>query len=124
ITFECWPYLADPSRHGTQFPGWPVTVNQLDNYGRRPAGFLPRLLVRGAHDPVVQVSDESSGEIIYTLRIKGRDFQPPVYTPGRYRVTISDPDAGRTKAVGGLGALARNPRTLEVDLSDAIGKAP
>jgi hypothetical protein len=26
VTFECWPYLADPTVAGTQMPGWPVTV--------------------------------------------------------------------------------------------------
>jgi hypothetical protein len=26
VTFECWPFGADVSKPGTQFPGWPVTV--------------------------------------------------------------------------------------------------
>jgi len=123
ITVECWPFLADPSRPGTQFPGWPVTVSQLDNYGRRPAAFLPRLLVRGVQDPVVQVIDESSREIIYTLRIKGREYQPQVFAPGRYRVTISDPDTGRMNEAAGLIAQPANSRTLIIDLGAASDTA-
>jgi hypothetical protein len=26
VTFECWPFLADPLQPNTQFPGWPVTI--------------------------------------------------------------------------------------------------
>jgi phosphodiesterase/alkaline phosphatase D-like protein len=31
VTFECWPFLADPQQPNTQFPGWPVTINVPDN---------------------------------------------------------------------------------------------
>ena len=27
ITIECWPFLADPTQLGTQFPGWPITID-------------------------------------------------------------------------------------------------
>ena len=37
VTVECWPFLADPVRPGTQFPGWPVTVARKTS--RRPAIF-------------------------------------------------------------------------------------
>jgi len=124
ITIECWPFLADPSRPGSQFPGWPVVVSQLENYGRQPVAYLPRLMVRGTQDPVVQVIDESSGEIIYTLRIAGHEFTPPVSAPGRYRVMVSDPDAGRIKEVRALVAQARNTQTLEIELDTFTGSAP
>src|SRR5690606_6596353 len=56
ITVECWPLLADPAEPGSQFPGWPVTLSQLDNGGARAAAAqLPELVVRGAERPVVQV---------------------------------------------------------------------
>ena len=35
ITIECWPFLADPTQPGTQFPGWPVMVDMLNLYGRK-----------------------------------------------------------------------------------------
>jgi alkaline phosphatase D len=41
-------------------------------------------------DAVVQVIDESSGEIVYTLRIKGAEFRPKVFSSGTYTVRVGD----------------------------------
>jgi hypothetical protein len=116
ITVECWPFLADPSRPHTQFPGWPVTVSQLENYGRDPVAFLPKLVARGVANPVVQVIAESDREVAYTLRIAGREFRPPVFRAGRYRVRLGDPDTGRKKEIRGLVARVHNAETLEINL--------
>lgn len=37
VTFECWPYLADPTMPGTQFAGWPVTVEIMKHDGHQAA---------------------------------------------------------------------------------------
>ena len=37
-------------------------------------------------DPVVQVVEESSNEILYTIRIQGNTFLPKVYANGKYTV--------------------------------------
>jgi alkaline phosphatase D len=116
VTVECWPFLADPSAPGTQFPGWPVTVSQLDCYGRRPAAHLPTLEIQGARDPVVKVLDEATGEVVYTLRISGRRFRPFVFAEGRYTVSLSDPEAGRSKEIRGLVARADQAETLTLSL--------
>ena len=89
ITFECWPRFAD-ARDGNeaQFPGWPMTVKMEDNDGRKPVAWLPELLIDGAENPVVQVIELETGEILYTIRIQGARFQPAVYAPGRYTVKI------------------------------------
>lgn len=87
VTFECWPRFSDAKQGDkAQFPGWPVTVAMKDNDGRRVAGWLPELIFEGATDPVVQVIEEKSGDILYTLRIQGDRFQPPVYAKGKYTV--------------------------------------
>jgi hypothetical protein len=89
ITFECWPRYADVAQgDAAQFPGWPVTFRMEDNDGRRVTGHLPELRVEGATDPVVQVIREADGEILYTRRIQGRHFQPPVFGPGPYTVKV------------------------------------
>ena len=62
ITFECWPFLADPTKPATQFPGWPVTVGVLDNYGGNEFALLPKLQVKVATNPVIQVVSEDNGE--------------------------------------------------------------
>ena len=102
VTFECWPRFspADSDDHA-QFPGWPVTVSTADNDGRKPAGWLPELRFEGASDAVVQVLEEKTGELLYTLRIAGADFQPPVFAPGAYTVKAGrhKPDAVELKGL-------------------------
>jgi hypothetical protein len=90
ITMELWPrgcLVSDPSC--SQYPGWPITINQLDNYGRAPEAYLPTLRISGRVDPVVQVRSEPEGEIIYTLRIKGTQFQPWVFEEGTYTIQVA-----------------------------------
>jgi phosphodiesterase/alkaline phosphatase D-like protein len=116
ITVECWPFLADTSKPDTQFPGWPVTVTQFDNCGRRIAAHLPKLVITGIDNPVVQVVNEATGEVEYTLRVDGREFQPFVFADGRYRVVVSDPDSGRSKELNNLTARPNHTGTLDVTL--------
>ncbi len=91
--FECWPRYADVGEGDTaQYPGWPVTFKIADNDGRKVMAYLPELVFENAVDPVVQVADESSGEVLYSIRIEGTRFRPPLYGPGTYRV-----NAGRDR---------------------------
>jgi hypothetical protein len=91
ITIECWPRYADPEdpATGEQYKGWPITVAQQDNYGRKAAGYLPTLEIQGAKKPVVQIINEKSGEVEYTLRINGNSFQPKVFEESTYTVMVS-----------------------------------
>jgi hypothetical protein len=70
ITVECWPRGVDVTQpDAKQHPGCPITINQLDNYGRKPVAWLPEVEAPpGIATPVVQVVEERSGEVIYTLR--------------------------------------------------------
>jgi alkaline phosphatase D len=115
-TLECWPLLADPTKPGTQFPGWPVVVNLLDNYGQKPSAHLPKLSIAGVRNPVVQVLAEKTGEIVYTLRTGTPTFQPHVFAPGKYTVKVSDPDAKKEKLLTGLDAVTGNQQVVEVTL--------
>ena len=117
ITIECWPRYADPSAPGAQqYPGWPITIDQLDNYGRKAAAWLPTISVQGMTDPVVQVVDADSGEVVYTLRIKGDRFQPKVFKAGKYDVHVGEPGTSRMKVLRGLEASAVNDEMIEVAL--------
>jgi alkaline phosphatase D len=97
-------------------PGWPVTVGMLDNYARTPAAYLPTLNVSGVKDPVVQIVDEANDEIVYTLRIAGQSWRPPVFVPGRYTVRVSEPETRRERVVKGVVAGADASGTLDVRL--------
>jgi len=105
ITMECWPRNVDlTAEDAKQYSGWPVTIHQTDNYGRQAAAYLPTLKIAGMDDPVVQVVDESNGEIVYTLRIKGREFRPKVFGAGSYTIRVGDQD-GRMQQFRSVRAL-------------------
>jgi len=119
ITFECWPRYVDPTdpSTGTQYAGWPKTIHQLNNYGAPRAGYLPRLQVAGMTNPVVQVVQESTGEIVYTLRIQGSDFQPFVFEPGTYTVRVGEPGTLKQSVIRGLEIVPEGAeKTLSVVL--------
>ena len=84
ITFECWHRFADVAAGAKQFPGWPYTIDMADNDGRKATHELPEQKLPSAN-AVVQVID-ANGEILYTVRAKGKRFTPKVYAPGRYTV--------------------------------------
>jgi hypothetical protein len=89
VTFECWPRFSEAKGDvRAQFPGWPITVKMEDNDGRKAAGWLSELVFKDGANPVVQVIEESTGDILYTARAQGGRFQPRVYAPGLYTVKI------------------------------------
>ena len=117
ITIECWPLFANPKdpKTGRQYEGWPKTIDQLDNYARKPAAWLPKIKVTGMDAPVVQVIDEADGEIVYTLRIAGTTFRPWVFKAGNYTVGVGEQGTSRWKTFRNVRAEASKPaRTLTV----------
>ncbi len=119
IIIECWPRWVDPAEEdANQYPGWPVVLNQSDNYGRTARAWLPDLQIIGMTDPVVQVIDESGGEVVYTLRINGSAYRPGVFAPGSYTIRIGEPGTERMRVVTGVRSLAEpGAASLEIDLS-------
>lgn len=91
ITMECWPRFADPAT-GQQFEGWPVTIGQEENYGREPFGYLPTIKITDYDNAVVQVINQETKEILYTVRIEGDEFMPKVFEDGKYIVRYGEPD--------------------------------
>lgn len=117
ITIECWPLLADPTQPDSQFPGWPVTVRQLDNYARAATAYLPELVIHGAAQPVVQVINESTGEVLYTLRLPGNTWRPHTFATGPHTIRISDPEHGKSKELRSVMAWAKNDERREITLT-------
>ena len=90
VTFICWPRNVNVSaKNAKPYPGWPFTFNQLDNYGRKAVAYLPSLQINKANQ-VVQVINEKTGEIVYTLRIKGTKFRPKVFTEDSYTINVGE----------------------------------
>ncbi len=93
IRFECWPRNTDITIPGArQYPGWPLTVTQQDNYGRKAVAWLPRIVVKGQPDPVVQIVDEDANEVVYTLRIKGDTYRPKVFAQHPHTIRVGEGD--------------------------------
>jgi hypothetical protein len=94
ITTEAWRFLADivHPKPGDQFPGWPITINQLDNYGREAVAWLPKLKINGIPDPVVEITKSGSGQLEYMVRIRGNEFSPMVFSKDAYTIRIGYPE--------------------------------
>jgi len=117
ITAECWPRFADVSDGpSVQFPGWPITFDYRDNDGRKPVGHLPEVVVTGTDRPVIQVIEESSGEILYTVRATSKRFKAPVYKAGKHTVRVGKdkPDQSVTKGV--VPAASSTKSELKINL--------
>lgn len=115
MKIECWPRYADPQKgSGGQYKGWPVTVSQRNNYGRKALGYLPTLEITGANDPVVQIINEANGEVEYNLRIKGNKFQPMVFSDARYTVKVFDSSKDGGKTMKGIEIAKGEGETLRV----------
>ncbi len=91
ITFECWPRNVDITKKGIrQYPGWPFTIKQEDNYGRKAVAYLPTIKLLDVRNPILQVIDETNGTIVYTIRINGSSYKPKVFHDGMFTVKIFD----------------------------------
>ncbi len=115
ITFESWPLHSDPEfpSTGGQFPDWPVTINQTDNDGRTPTGFLPLIETLSEKTPVVSVYDEATGNLVYSMRFPGNLVRPPVYGNNRtYRVEISYGDDPVSEIRANQSAVAPGPTQI------------
>ena len=96
VTFECWPRFANISDGDkAQYPGWPVTVSMDQNDGRETVGWLPELVCKDGTRPVVQVIEDSTGEVLYTVRAGGYRFRPRVYSQSSHTIQV-----GRNKPDG------------------------
>jgi phosphodiesterase/alkaline phosphatase D-like protein len=121
ITMECWPRQvdpADPANQNMQYEGWPRTISQEDNYGRKAFAFLPQIEVKGMEDPVVQIINEKDNEIIYTLRIKGAGFRAKVFEEGKYTIKVGELHTDKVKIINGVKSLSEEKtQVITIDLS-------
>lgn len=68
----------------------------------------------GMVDPVVQVADESTGQIVYTLRISGNQYTSSVFAPGLYTLHVGEPGTDALRSFTGVPAAAEPGDTLRV----------
>ena len=111
LRVECWSRFADV-RRDAQFLGWPLTLRLQDNDPRAPVAWLPHLRF-DVDDAVVQVRD-AHGEVLYTRRIRGLEYDPPVFAPGDYVLRAGRDRPERELWRGAAGERAAS--ALEVEL--------
>ena len=103
VTFECYKRFSDVTRDpkNAQFPGWPVTFDSKDNDGRKATGHLSYEV--DLRNPVLQVINEKTKEILYTRRIMESKGKLPVYSkdPHTIKVGKDKPDKVLQKGVVG-----------------------
>lgn len=116
IKTECWPRFVDPIKEPNgQYGGWPITVNQEDNYGRKAAAWLPTLKVKGSQNPLIQVFDQND-ELVYAIRIKSETFAPKVFQMGDYKIRLANTETGKEKWLPNLKAKTENNEVIELEL--------
>ena len=115
IMMECWPRGVDVTKKDAkQFPGWPVTIDQQDNYARKAYGYLPELVFKGIDDVVVQVIDQRDGEVVYTVGVNTKTFRPKVFKAGKYTV-IAGNQRDKQKVFKDVAAAKNNKKTIDVE---------
>jgi PhoD-like phosphatase. len=97
ITLVNWPRWADLSRKNAKpYPGWPITIDQLDNGLSACRWELP--LGRKATG-LVEVRRDGEDRPVLMFRALRPLAAIPVWTPGTYSVRINGRDLGITQAV-------------------------
>lgn len=113
-TFECWGRNVDITDPGSQqYPGWPITIRQSDNFRIEDGYKLPELRI-SEPDQVVTVRESTGGEILSSLRIKGSTYQPLVEVPGLYDISVGE--EGSAQLFTAVEAAKKNRKSLEVRL--------
>ncbi len=115
ITMECWPRQANP-KTDKQYEGWPIVINQNDNYLKNATLFLPELIIKGMNNPVVQVKNEITNEIVYTIRIKGTRYLPKVLKRGNYTIIVGELGTKKEKILTHISASKKKVDAIEVQL--------
>jgi hypothetical protein len=63
--------------------GWPITFDVAENEGREPKGYLKEVTLP-VENAVVELTNDTTGELVYCYRVKGRHFRAPIYEAGSY----------------------------------------
>jgi hypothetical protein len=85
IELAVWPRWE--GKLGQPFEDWPVRIHKLDNYGKTTTGYVGQYELE--KESVVQVINDDTDEIIYTVRPNTNFFIPKVFDNSiNYRVNI------------------------------------
>ena len=102
VTFECYKRFTDVTKDkDSQFAGWPLTFNARNNDGRKPTGHIAYSV--DLKNPVVQVINETTKEILYTARQQKPSGKLPVYSNDPHTVKIGKDKPTKVHKEGAKG---------------------
>lgn len=114
ITFECWGRNVDiTDSKSKQYPGWPITIQQTDNFIIKNGFQLPTLKV-SKENQIITVKKSTTGEVISSLRIKGKIYQPKVFEKGNYTIEIGEKE--QKKILVNITVKKRNNKILKINI--------
>ncbi len=114
-----WPRQTDPSQQGAKpYDGWPIRFSQYDNYARKAEAWLPEFKITGTDlPPVIKITNEATGELVYAVRIKDYSFRPKVFAKGKYTVETGEPGTSQWKTIKGIPSVTEaDTATIRVKL--------
>lgn len=105
IVVDAIPFLAGwgEGKQPEHFEGWPVTLDQMDNYGGTAKFSLPKLVVLSENRPVVQIFDKNG--LVFAYRIQNTTFTPKVRKAGNYSLKIGYPESDQWKIYEDIHAI-------------------
>jgi hypothetical protein len=106
IKMEAFRFLADKDMptEDDQFPGWPLTISQTDNDGRKPIAYLPRLEINKPGQ-VVKIINENNNELVNVFRLKDSVYQPGVYKEDTYTLIVGE--GQQVKEINGIQSTSK-----------------
>jgi alkaline phosphatase D len=119
IEIANWPRQTDPSVPGAKpYEGWPIRISQEDNYSRKALAWLPTLEITGTTlPPVVKITDETTGELVYAIRAKEFTFRPKVFAKGVYKIEAGEPGTDQWKVLNNVSSVIEgNSATIKIEL--------
>jgi hypothetical protein len=103
ITAANWARWTDPSQPGAKpVHGWPLTIDQFANGMPSKHTLAP---VDVPDRAIVQVVDDSTKEVLYTVRSHGTKFTAGVPKPGKYSVRILADNGKVVRTKSGLSPV-------------------
>lgn len=87
---------------GIRFAGWPYQITSEQNLGTHFTHWLPKLIIHNETNPVVEVYDENTSELVYCFRFKGTELILPVYKKSTYRIKVGFPEKDKWKEINRL----------------------
>jgi len=96
INIDAWRFKADvehPNPVRDQFPGWPLKINQYDNFGEGASNLLPKIVVNKVNQ-VIEIRNTATNDLVRVFRMKGNSVQLKLHHPGTFSIKVAGKELG------------------------------